>query len=83
MSKEQSKGGRKEKQLSHWGRMSDTDFTKLFDRTSDLDHVFAKEVYERRKAEVDQCAAEAGFVKVNDGSWPSAALFRKKQTMSL
>ena len=79
----EQKGGRAVKGHSHWGRMSDTDQTKLFDRTSDLDHVFAKEVYDRRRTEVDECAAQAGFVKVNDGSQKSASVFRKKENMSL
>lgn len=68
---------KKKARAAHWGHVSSVQMVKLFDRESDLDHVFAKDVYTERQEEIDECAKHAGFVKVK-GTHKTSTVFQKK-----
>lgn len=62
---------------AYWGYVSPQQMVELFDRESDLDHTFTKDVYNERDKEINECAARAGFVKVQS-THKNAVVFRKK-----
>ena len=55
----------KEQRSEFYGKVSQLYPVPLFDRKSDMTHSFAKELYDRRKKEIDECAAKSGFVKLS------------------
>jgi hypothetical protein len=53
------------KKNPNWGFVSEVQRVPLFDKKSlDKTKAFAKDLYERRKEEVDECASRSGFKKL-------------------
>jgi len=74
----------KEEKSKTWGLVSEYQPVPLFDRKDD-GCSFAKDLYVRRKKEIDECAAKAGFVKLTySGHEKSNTVsFRKKVSVGV